>query len=409
MFNIFAISNIYRLDIGGLKRVSNFGYLPRGILAHQPRISLVRQDRKRVVIAPITVDVNVAALGSLIPKPKLLHDAKRGSILGTNIDLHSVQTNYCKQVIGCQGHRGRRHSPARKLRRNPVAEHRTRNRAIQNVRDIQLTRHLTINLDDERKPLPRSGLAKQTLDHRLDVEVNRPIGIGGLPWSQPGAIAQDETSKFAVIAAAQRPHPDIAVNKFEARHAGKISRMLDSELANAKQSLRKELQARRANLGFAPEPAEGIMRNLAELCSARGSRRVACYLSFGSEPDTELFIDWAMDAGLEVLLPVANTDGTLHWVVFEGETETGIFGFAEPVGAVTDLSGVDLVIAPALAVDQLGNRLGKGKGYYDRALADDDIPVVAVVYDDELLESIPVEAHDRPVHAVVTPSQLVIF
>ncbi|MEY3538565.1 MAG: hypothetical protein RL645_1379, partial [Actinomycetota bacterium] len=99
----------------------------------------------------------------------------------------------------------------------------------------------------------------------------------------------------------------------------------------------------------------------------------------------------------------------LHWVVFEGETQTGIFGFAEPVGAVTDLSGVDLVIAPALAVDQLGNRLGKGKGYYDRALADDDIPVVAVVYDDELLESIPVEAHDRPVHAVVTPSQLVIF
>ena len=212
-----------------------------------------------------------------------------------------------------------------------------------------------------------------------------------------------------MIAAAKWPHTDIAMNKFEARHAGKISRMLDSELANAKQLLRQELQARRANLGFDPASAEGIMRNLASLCSARGSRRLACYLSFGNEPDTELFVDWAMDAGLEVLLPVSNADGTLHWVAFDGETETGIFGFAEPVGPATDLSGVDLVIAPALAVDQSGNRLGKGKGYYDRALAGSEIPVVAVVYDDELLESIPVEAHDRPVHAVVTPSQLVIF
>lgn len=185
--------------------------------------------------------------------------------------------------------------------------------------------------------------------------------------------------------------------------------MLDSELASAKQALRQELRERRANLGYDPEPAEGIMRNLAELCSARGSRRVACYLSFGSEPDTELFIDWAMDSGVEVLLPVSNPDGTLHWVVFDGETETGIFGFAEPIGRPTDLAGVDLVIAPALAVDQRGNRLGKGKGYYDRALAGSDLPVVAVVYDDELVEAIPVEAHDRPVHAVVTPSQLVIF
>ena len=185
--------------------------------------------------------------------------------------------------------------------------------------------------------------------------------------------------------------------------------MLDSELAAAKQTLRRELIERRAARAYDPELAEGIMRHLAELCSARQSRRVACYLAFGSEPDTELFIDWAMDAGIEVLLPVSNEDGSLDWVAYSGETETGIFGFQEPVGARVDLRDVDLIIAPALAVDQSGNRLGKGKGYYDRALSVHEIPVVAVVFDDEILEAIPVEPHDRPVNGVVTPTQLVIF
>lgn len=185
--------------------------------------------------------------------------------------------------------------------------------------------------------------------------------------------------------------------------------MSDQSLADQKRSLRADLGARRAAMAYDPEHATGIMQHLAELCVARGSRRVACYLPFGSEPDTELFIDWAMDAAIEVLLPVSRADGSLDWVAFEGETETGIFGFAEPVGAIRSLDGVDLVIAPAMAIDQLGNRLGKGKGYYDRALANHDIPVVAVVFDDELLEHVPHEPHDKPVHAVATPTQLVVF
>jgi len=71
------------------------------------------------------------------------------------------------------------------------------------------------------------------------------------------------------------------------------------------------------------------------------------------------------------------------------------------------LSGVDLVLAPALAVDRLGNRLGWGKGHYDRVLATvEPEQVVAVVYDDEVLDRVPVEEHDRRVGAVLTPSGL---
>ena len=117
-----------------------------------------------------------------------------------------------------------------------------------------------------------------------------------------------------------------------------------------------------------------------------------------------------MDAGLELLLPVSNPDNTLHWVAFDGvTTKQSIFGFAEPHGPAVDLEPVDLIVVPALAIDQSGNRLGKGKGYYDRALALTAAPVVAVVYEHELLEALPAEAHDRRVDFVVTPVRIKRF
>ena len=82
-------------------------------------------------------------------------------------------------------------------------------------------------------------------------------------------------------------------------------------------------------------------------------------------------------------------------------------GLLEPAGPSLGLDAVreaELVLAPALAVDAAGRRLGQGGGSYDRALERAGAPVVAVVFDDEVLdEAIPVESHDRPVAGVLTP------
>ena len=74
-------------------------------------------------------------------------------------------------------------------------------------------------------------------------------------------------------------------------------------------------------------------------------------------------------------------------------------------------AGCRVVLAPALGVDVHGNRIGKAGGYYDRLLAGlDDVDaavrplVVAVVHDDEVVDVVPAEAHDRPVDGVLTPS-----
>jgi 5-formyltetrahydrofolate cyclo-ligase len=68
-----------------------------------------------------------------------------------------------------------------------------------------------------------------------------------------------------------------------------------------------------------------------------------------------------------------------------------------------------VVLVPALAVDRRGRRLGRGGGYYDRTLASLAGPAYAVVYDDEVVEEVPVEPHDVAVAGALTPSGLVVM
>ena len=67
------------------------------------------------------------------------------------------------------------------------------------------------------------------------------------------------------------------------------------------------------------------------------------------------------------------------------------------------MDSCDVVIVPALAVDHAGYRLGRGAGYYDRALAGVRAPLCALVFSHELLPEVPHEPHDVPVQLAVTP------
>ena len=114
-----------------------------------------------------------------------------------------------------------------------------------------------------------------------------------------------------------------------------------------------------------------------------------------------------------MLLPVSRDDGLLDWVLGDGETEReGQFGVPEAVGEVLGpiaINDVDLIIVPAASVDRTGMRMGWGRGYYDRMLGsmEQRPPVYAVVFDNELVDSVPTEVHDKPVDGVVTPSGVI--
>jgi 5-formyltetrahydrofolate cyclo-ligase len=70
-----------------------------------------------------------------------------------------------------------------------------------------------------------------------------------------------------------------------------------------------------------------------------------------------------------------------------------------------------MILVPALLVDRHGNRLGKGGGSYDRALERVPVgtPVVVCLYDDEVGLDVPVDPHDRPVTAAVTPTRWILL
>lgn len=153
-----------------------------------------------------------------------------------------------------------------------------------------------------------------------------------------------------------------------------------------------------------------IVARLAEV--ARGCQRVAGFVPMAGEPGGPGLLTALVAAVPALLLPVLRADRDLDWARYDGSLVAGrLAGLAEPAGprlGPTAVTGVDLVLVPAVAVDLTGTRLGRGGGSYDRALArvEPGTPVVAVLYETELVASLPAQPHDRPVTAVLTPAGL---
>ena len=158
------------------------------------------------------------------------------------------------------------------------------------------------------------------------------------------------------------------------------------------------------------------VRDLPQLASAG---TVAAYVSMGSEPRTQELIESLRSAGTRVLLPVLLPDNDLDWAEYLGPTaleRTGR-GLMEPTGerlgphAVTEAK---IVFLPGLAVDRSGVRLGRGGGSYDRVLARLEAAgtrpaLVVLLYANEVVESVPREAHDHLVDAAITPEGVYHF
>lgn len=163
---------------------------------------------------------------------------------------------------------------------------------------------------------------------------------------------------------------------------------------------------------MAPSDRAGAEEAIAAhgLAAWRDLQTVAAYLSFGTEPPTVALLDQLTSHDVRILLPVIDGD-RLDWAVYAGtdSVAVGPLGIREPAGerlGVGALASADVVVVPALAVDAHGNRLGRGRGYYDRALAEVSATVVAVIYDEELIDDVPTETHDRRVDAILRPAGL---
>lgn len=142
-------------------------------------------------------------------------------------------------------------------------------------------------------------------------------------------------------------------------------------------------------------------------------RRIAAFIPTETEPPIARGVDDLVRQGVSVVVPVSSPDGSLEWVELDpGSITTTVLDSMKmpvPANGQNVAPGVlDAVLVPAAAADREGNRLGWGKGYYDRFLASvEGTPlVIAVVFGSDLLDSVPVEPHDAPVGAVMTETDI---
>lgn len=155
-----------------------------------------------------------------------------------------------------------------------------------------------------------------------------------------------------------------------------------------------------------------IRDHVLEMPQVTSAGTIAAYYSVGTEPDTRGLIFALWKRGSYVVLPVLLPDGDLDWASYEGPESLapgprGVLQPVEPVRGIGTVARADVVLVPALAVDARGRRLGRGGGSYDRALArvGPQVPTIALLYDSELLPSVPAEEHDQAVRAVARPEQ----
>jgi 5-formyltetrahydrofolate cyclo-ligase len=185
-------------------------------------------------------------------------------------------------------------------------------------------------------------------------------------------------------------------------------------LAERKSLLRRDLLAARSRLTEADRKSAGItLRALVlDLPEVGMAGTIAAYMSAGTEPQTAGLVFALWKRGGYVLLPVLRDDNDVDWASYEGPESLapgphGLLQPTEPGRGVAAVASADFVIVPALAVGRDGYRLGRGGGSYDRALArvGEQVPTLALLYDGELLDTVPVGPHDQPVRAVAQPAR----
>ena len=181
----------------------------------------------------------------------------------------------------------------------------------------------------------------------------------------------------------------------------------------SKQQLRQAIQAKLKALPEADQScASDRARSLLEKqTSWKGATRILFYAPLPGELDVWPLFEDAVRGGKEAYLPrfIGKQPAYAACVVrdLNRDLKSGQFGIREPVEICPEipLNRLDFVLVPGIAVDLQGRRMGRGKGYYDRLLAEVRGKTCGVAFDEQIVEDLPVEPHDIHVNCILTPTR----
>lgn len=183
--------------------------------------------------------------------------------------------------------------------------------------------------------------------------------------------------------------------------------------ADSKIELRRTVRTALEKISLAVRTVESM-----DLCARlepqlRSAHRILFYAPLADELDVWPLLEKILKTKTVCALPafddITHSYSARQVKNLETDIFNGKFGVSEPLADCEEipLNEFDLVLVPGMAFDLSGNRLGRGKGFYDRILSAASGVKCGVAYDFQLQEKIPVEAHDAKVDFVFTPSRCV--
>jgi 5-formyltetrahydrofolate cyclo-ligase len=143
----------------------------------------------------------------------------------------------------------------------------------------------------------------------------------------------------------------------------------------------------------------------------RSAKVLLFYAPLPDEPDLWRLLEDALASGKTVALPRFHPEQgayvACHITRAGSDLQTGKFGIREPREScsIIPLNRLDLVLVPGVAFDLNGHRLGRGKGYYDRLLADAAGSACGVAFDQQIVSQVPSELHDVRLSCILTPTR----
>lgn len=176
-----------------------------------------------------------------------------------------------------------------------------------------------------------------------------------------------------------------------------------------KQDMRSAIKALKRQLSTEQKEreAQAVFATLEQLRAFKGSQRVMLYWSLPDElPTTTAIERWSQMEGKTLYLPRVAGDDIEVVPYRPGHTRTGAYGIVEPEGPAASAADLDLVIVPAVALDRHCQRLGRGRGYYDRLLAQCPAFTIGVALDCQWVDEVPAQSHDVALCGAITASHL---
>jgi len=179
-----------------------------------------------------------------------------------------------------------------------------------------------------------------------------------------------------------------------------------------KQQIREQAHANRNAQENKDEISRTIVARCMELPEYQQARTVLFYLDVRSEVRTRNDLDAALASGKKIVVPYC-VDGELELfhLTDPNELSVGMYRILEPRPELRSVEAhrvsvqeIDLIIVPGVAFDREGGRTGHGKGYYDKLLehARPDTPLVALAFECQLFDRIPMQEHDVYMDKVIT-------